>query len=249
MPENNFYQLDYRGNPAFFVPAYRNDSEALKRLLENPEQKELINREMRLMGGMSVLHAACMVAGNLESVKVLVANGANLAKEDYYNRYPLHIAANAGSVDIVKFIKEKLNADFARHVTGVDSDGRNALHALCVPGSSIQEKHGLLDSIDQCQLLETLKVLLSVYDYKQKKQLLQQEDNYGFTPLMYAWFFAQMYHEKAGDNPVQHRISNSYQEIVKYICEEFDIKLDDKLANTKLRVTLDKLGVAVQPDY
>ncbi|GAB4273559.1 MAG: ankyrin repeat domain-containing protein [Candidatus Rifleibacteriota bacterium] len=96
------YEQNDAGNLLVLATKYRCFALAQK-LLKTGNFK--INQKAQ-QGGLSALHYAVQ-AGNLDFVKLLVENGANVNLFGDNNRTPLHIAAEENFTDIAKFLVEK----------------------------------------------------------------------------------------------------------------------------------------------
>ncbi|MCC8371234.1 MAG: ankyrin repeat domain-containing protein [Rickettsia endosymbiont of Pseudomimeciton antennatum] len=55
----------------------------------------------RPVNGITALHKACY-AGNINVVKILLENGADINAEDIYKNTPLHFACKEGNIEVIK---------------------------------------------------------------------------------------------------------------------------------------------------
>lgn len=79
--------------------------------------------------GFTALHAACL-SGQLESAKVLLANGANINKTTSSGDYPFMLAITSGSPSLVSYLLEM----GARHNV-VDKFGNSPMHLAMADGN------------------------------------------------------------------------------------------------------------------
>lgn len=134
--------------------------------------------------------------GNLEIVKCLIENRADVNAEDNDGWTALMYALNIGRIDIAEYLIEKGAKINAQNVNGAtalliaSSYGHSeTVKYLLEKGADInipnKSKSTALIEASSNRDLGIVKLLLSEIE-KRKKDYLNAQDNYGFSALMYA---------------------------------------------------------------
>ena len=176
--------LDYFDRPTeVFFAAYGGNSKKLAELFNDPMHKSLINHPVNTQGNHTSLFFACYGKGTVETVNVLIKNGANVLARDNIGRNLLHFAANSADPAILMALLDKFGVveliDSASEVTG-----QTPIHALCYPGSGASPEQ----KSDNSNVKECFKILLS--NSIDPVRALNKEDKKGFTPIMLIKHFA-----------------------------------------------------------
>lgn len=185
-PLKQNYAVNYLGRPRYFGDVYAGRTAEIARTLASPGENALINTPVYTQGGHTVIFIACYGGANVETVKLLLDNGAELYKKDLKDRTPYHYAANSADPNILRYLFSFITLQTARNL--IDSDDRTLLHAICCYGSSpTDKKRGK-------ELSESLRILLVAYETSNGSassliSALNQKDRYGFTPLHYAKYY------------------------------------------------------------
>ena len=179
--------IDYFDRPQrIFFASLLGKTEDLSKILEDLEQKSFINHPVNTQGNHTPLFFACYGAGNVETVRLLLQNGAEPLARDNVNRNILHIAANTADPEI---LNELLSIPGLGALVNAASEitGQTPFHALCYPGSgaSADNKGG------KANIKESLNILLSKFMEQEAaiNALLNVKDKNGLTPLMLAKYF------------------------------------------------------------
>ncbi|UJR17618.1 hypothetical protein I4U23_004514 [Adineta vaga] len=113
--------------------------------------------------------------GQLDMVKYLIENGADLYKVANDNKTSLMIACQYVKYDIVQYLLSLDNTDSRSLLNAIDENGSTALHAI---RSYYIDEEQLNNAADQ--QIDIVKLLLEQYHAKIVK------DNFGYTPLTLA---------------------------------------------------------------
>jgi ankyrin repeat protein len=133
-----------------------------------------------LFDGITALCAAVYI-GNLDMIKLLIENGADVNTVSNYNATPLHIATHHNRVDIVKYLIEEAHGDVHRvnkrnticlNVAGIQGNTKLIEYLLQQPGTDInhQDIDGqttlhfavIKNEIDAIKLLLSYKVRIDI---------------------------------------------------------------------------------------
>ena len=118
-------ESDSRGESPLYRAAYMHRRKEAEQLITSGADVNAVTKR-----GTPVLDAACSTGANLELVRLLVNNGANINVSDEHRRTPLHWAAYHGFADVVVLLLGRgANAE-AR-----DDVGRRPLHLAAAAGS------------------------------------------------------------------------------------------------------------------
>lgn len=211
--EDIYKYLDYFGKPRYFAKAYNNKIEEIVKLFEDLKNIEVINTKIPRQSNQTTLQALLYKAENLPIAELFLNNGAVDSVDDC-GRSAAHYAANAAS-KALRLILEKFPEVTAYTL---DNQRRTLVHALCIPGSSDAEK-GSPDDINSA-----LKILIGEFDIEnsdkeqKQKDLLQQPDIFGVTPLMYAKYYRNIYKNLNNEN-----MHLKFNEILNFAFDNFDI--------------------------
>lgn len=218
--EDTYIYLDYFGKPRYFAKAYNNKIEEIEKLFKDPKNIELINTKIPRQSNQTTLQALLYKAENLPASELFINSGAVDSIDDC-GRSVAHYAANAASKALSLILKKipELTA------YTLDNQRRTLVHALCMPGSSDAEK-GSPDDINSA-----LKILIGEFDIEnsdneqKQKDLLQQPDIFGVTPLMYAKYYRDLYKNLNNDN-----MKYKFNEILTFAFDNFDIN-EENISN------------------
>jgi len=180
---------DYSKDPEQRAKQIAVKNDQLVELLQDPTQLAVINDQQAKQGDFTLLHYAADFAGNSALVKTLLDNGADPFAKDVMGRTALHFAANAGDPESIELLldakKSNVDEDFIVLGTSLiddkDVNGRNALHALCLPAQDSTSK------ATAEQQIEAFKLLLAKCEHS--KGALEAKDDFGLTPADYAEHF------------------------------------------------------------
>ncbi|PVD29254.1 hypothetical protein C0Q70_11851 [Pomacea canaliculata] len=97
----DYSAVDKHEKTAIFLAAEENKLQALRKLLEHPQTRQIVNFSDQ--HGNSPLHIASQ-QGHLDVVKYLLANNADIDAKNEEEQTPLHLAAKFGRTNIVREI-------------------------------------------------------------------------------------------------------------------------------------------------
>jgi len=112
------------------------------------EIKGIIRCRDGLFGGITALCAAVYI-GNLDMIKLLIENGADVNTVSSYNATPLHVATGLNRLDIVKYLIEEAHGDVHRvnkknticlNVAGIQGNTTLIEYLLQQPGTDINHQ-------------------------------------------------------------------------------------------------------------
>lgn len=173
--------LDYLNRPTeIFYPAYQGNTEELKKSLEIQYNLKLINHPINSQGGHTVLFVACYGFAKHDTVELLITKGAESLIRDNIGRSPVHIAANTGNYEILKFFLDIPSV--LEQIWQPISNGQTLLHMLFYP------ECGAGSNIDGTKQIEKCLELLLKYE-PDLTSIFHQQDKKGLSPLMIARYF------------------------------------------------------------
>jgi len=189
-----------------------------------------------------------VLGGNLEILKLLLNNGADLKSKDSDNNTPLHIAVKNGYVDIVKLICTK-----DPQAIGLDSVNKfvKTPLILAIEGTGENKRES-----------ERLKVYKTIIDLllKAGANINQPADAFGNTPLHAAIIqgFSAIartlirrgancnFANKFGDYPITIAVKKGYYDLVKaLINKNVDLSVKNKKGDTPIHIALEKVKLSV----
>jgi len=165
----NLTRVDRNDKTIMHLAALNNRAEVILLLLRAKGGEDLVNTNDQYDS--TPLHEAC-AEGHLESVRVLLDNGADIDNKNEDEQTPFHLAAAAGHIDVVELLLERdQNAIFDK-----DEDDNSALHLasnerrskmvelLLRQGASVQQRNNrgwtALDSAAAAGAYECAALLL-----------------------------------------------------------------------------------------
>ena len=162
-----------------------NNMKAVRMLVKHPNMTKSIlddtNNSVSQVSGYTALHFACK-HGNLEMVKILVENGANINIKSvdaaFLQQTPLHVACYYKRTKCVEFLVKSHANVYLK-----DSGGKNALHYAC---SSL-----IMYEADTVDAFEISQTLVRRFDSEHNRivtdrDFLLEIDNDGLNALMLA---------------------------------------------------------------
>jgi len=164
-------------------------------------------------GGDTPLIISCK-KGNLNIVKLLVDNGADINKKNKYGDTPLTISCEKGNFDIIKYLVEK-GAD----INLFNSTGTSPLNILCRKSSenSLKIMDYLITKNESC-----IDKIDKNYNTTKNESCINKIDNNYNTPLLMSCYFNNKKMIKYLIRYSNINIQNNYQDSSLIISCYFD---------------------------
>ena len=205
--------------------------------------------------------------GDLDTVKKLIGNGANVNAKNHYGWTALIEASMSGHLKIVQYLVE-IGKDKKIYIDAKDNDGSTALIWASRDGHPETVKYLLENDADinvkNCSNstalieassighLEIVQCILAEVE-KGKKVDINDKDNCGFSALMYALNkgrtdIAECLRKKGADintrdyngwTPLMYASKYGYIDVVKYLIKNIKHKADVNIENKEGETALD----------